>query len=90
MRAPSCANAPDGATGRDRTGHLRVTNALLCRMSYSGSRAGFESCVSRLFLHFLDELVNVVVLMGFINIRTLRSVVGCTNREEIYYTRYYK
>ena len=37
MRAPSCANAPDGATGRDRTGHLHVTNVLLCQMSYSGS-----------------------------------------------------
>lgn len=26
-----------GATGRDRTGHLHVTNVLLCQMSYSGS-----------------------------------------------------
>lgn len=25
-----------GATGRDRTGHLHVTNVLLCQMSYSG------------------------------------------------------
>lgn len=36
MRAPSCANAPHGATGRGRTGHLHVTNVLLCQMSYSG------------------------------------------------------
>ena len=33
-----------------------------------------------------NQLVDVVVLMSFINIRTLRRVVGCTDREEIYYT----
>ena len=43
-----------------------------------------------LFLHLLNQLLNVVILMGFINIRTLRSIVGGTNREEIYYTRYYE
>ena len=39
-----------------------------------------------LLLHLLNQLVDVVVLMSFINIRTLRRIVGRTDREEIYYT----
>ena len=29
----------NGATGRDRTGYLHVTNVLLCQVSYSGPNA---------------------------------------------------
>ena len=28
----------NGATGRDRTGYLHVTNVLLCQVSYSGPK----------------------------------------------------
>ena len=49
----------NGATGRDRTGHLHVTNVLLCQMSYSGS-------LLCLFFQILNEIVYIVVLLSLI------------------------